>query len=167
VPLSIQVLMFALLLELGLADLKYRVVPAGEVFFFGAVLLALVYRRESPLYLIAVSLSVAYGMLLVPARLALPLLIWPPVWPALFIGYGVRKELLGRGDLLAMAGISALYSFDVAIAALIGTALWIRLWSKKHREPGAPSLIPLLPGMACGAGIGMILHFLVEPHLPV
>jgi len=39
-------------------------------------------------------------------------------------GYGRPQGITRKGDLFAIARISALYSLDVAIAAIIGTVLW-------------------------------------------
>lgn len=166
-PFSTQLLLVTLLVLLSLADLKYRVVPAVEIFFFGSILTALIYQSQNLLSLAAVVFSVAYGILLPPAGFALPLLFWPSTWPALFVSYGVRKELLGRGDLFAMGGITALYSPDVTLLALLGTIIWTRWWSNKYRKSSGAVVIPLMPGMVIGTILGIALHLFLKAHLPV
>ena len=104
-----QLLFLVELIFLGIADLKYRVAAAVEIFFFGSVLVAILY--QAPILQVgAAALSVAYGAAILPSGFVLPLLLWPLTWPSLMVGYGVRKELLGKGDLFAIGGISALYS---------------------------------------------------------
>ena len=164
-PPDIQILFFGWLVVLAAADWKYRVVPGCEVFFAGAVLLAVLCRSQSLLALGAGLLAVAYGALRMPAPFALPLLLWPPSWPTLLIGYGVRKEILGRADLFTIAGISALYPVDVALAALVGTALWIRFWPRQPHGHDPLPLIPLLPGMVIGAGLALICRALLDHPL--
>jgi len=162
-PLLItRVLLGLLLIFLGLADLKYRVAPAVEIFFFGSVLLAILYQSQSLLQIGAVTLSVAYGALALPGGVAVPLALLPFAWPSLLVGYGVRKALLGRGDLFAIAGISAMYSFDVAVVAILGTVFWARWWQKKYRSTSGTMLVPLLPGMAIGMVAGVGVHVLLS-----
>ena len=161
-PLFTQLILFILLVLLSLADLKYRVAPAVEIFFFGCIWVAIMYQSQNLIQIGAVVFSVAYGALLFPTAFALPLLLWPPTWPSLLIGYGVRKEMMGKSDLFAIGGISALYSLDVAIIALIGTVLWTRWWSKKFGNKQGITLIPLLPGMVIGMTIGIGFHLLLK-----
>jgi hypothetical protein len=174
-PLLAQLLLFSLLLLLSLADLKYRAAPAVEIFFIGCILIA--FTTQSLLHLGAVAFSVAYGVLWLPSSFALPLLLWPQAWPTLLIGYGVRKELMGKGDLFAIGGISALYSLDVVIIALIGTALWSRWWCRRYvrqypaslgvKDPIDITLVPLLPGMVMGTMVGVAFHLLLKSYLPL
>jgi hypothetical protein len=111
---------------------------------------------------------VAYGAAILPSGFAVLLLLWPPTWPSLVVGYGVRKELLGKGDLFAIGGISALYSLDVAIAAIIGTGLWARWWGRRYGKSGnGTTLIPLLPGMVIGVAVGMGFHLVLKSYLGV
>ena len=160
-----QLLFLVELIFLGIADLKYRVAAAVEIFFFGSVLVAILY--QAPILQVgAVALSVAYGAAILPSGFAMLLLWWPPTWPSLMVGYGVRKELLGKGDLFAIGGISALYSLDVAIAAIIGTVLWARWWGRRYGKSGnGTTLIPLLPGMVIGVAVGMGFHLFLRSYL--
>ena len=158
-----QLLLFVLLILLGIADLKYRVAPAVEIFFFGSVLVAILYQTQNLFQVGAVTLSVAYGAAILPGSFAMLLLLWPPTWPSLVVGYGVRKELLGKGDLFAIGGISALYSLDVAIIAILGTVLWARWWGNQYGKSGnGTTLIPLLPGMVIGMAAGVGLHLILR-----
>jgi hypothetical protein len=162
-----QLLFFVELIFLGIADLKYRVAAAVEIFFFGSVLVAILY--QAPILQVgAAALSVAYGAAILPSGFAVLLLLWPPTWPSLVVGYGVRKELLGKGDLFAIGGISALYSLDVAIAAIIGTMLWAKWWGNRYRKSGdGTTLIPLLPGMVIGVAVGMGFHLFLKSYFGV
>ena len=163
-----QLLFLVELIFLGIADLKYRVAAAVEIFFFGSVLVAILYQPQNLLQVGAVTLSVAYGAAILPSGFAVLLLWWPPTWPSLVVGYGVRKELLGKGDLFAIGGISALYSLDVAIAAILGTVLWARWWGNRYRNSGnGTTLIPLLPGMVIGVAVGMGLHLFLKSYFGV
>jgi len=88
-----QLLFFVELIFLGIADLKYRVAAAAEIFFFGSVLVAILY--QAPILQVgAAALSVAYGAAILPSGFAVLLLWWPPTWPSLVVGYGCAGCLL-------------------------------------------------------------------------
>ena len=89
--------------------------------------------------------------------LALPLLFYPPAWPVLLTGYGYRKGLLGRADLLAISGLACLLPLSAVLLALIGLEIWRRLWVR--RRAGS---IPALPGLL----LGILLFFLVRLIFP-
>jgi len=77
--------------------------------------------------------------------LAMPLLFYPPVWPVLFTGYGYRKGIIGRADLLAISGLACLFPFPAVLLSLLGLEVWRRLWIR--RQGGD---IPALPGLLLG-----------------
>jgi len=159
--LFIQLLFLSLLILLSLADLIYRVAPAVEIFFVGCVVAAILYQNQNLIQVGAITLSVAYGAAMLPTAAMIPLVLLPLTWPSLLVGYGVRKELIGRGDLFAIGGISVMFSLDITVVAIIGMVLWSRWWGRKFRNKSFPTLIPLLPGMVIGMIVGIGLHLLL------
>lgn len=139
------------MLIFSIADIKYRVIPAIEVVFFGVVLL--VVRDYDILQVAIVVLSVLFGVFpRIPKILGIALLFFPYAWPTLLFGYGVRKAIVGKADLYAVGIVSLLFTQDVAIAAVIGGYLSIKWWTKAWTQRP----IPLIPGMSLGvlAGLG-------------
>lgn len=143
-------LMLAGMLIFSFADLKYRVIPAIEVVFFGVVLLVV---RDYDIWQVGiVVLSVLFGVFpRVPTILGMTLLFFPYAWPTLMFGYGVRKAIVGKADLYAVGIVSLLFPQDVAIAAVVGGYLSIRLWAKAWKQRP----IPLIPGMSLGVLVGL------------
>jgi len=155
-------------LLLSLADLRYRVVPGVEYVFMGAVLIA---APTNPWGVCAVVLAVAWGGLPVhqtsgrqvswPNTLVLPLLFYPGAWPVLLTGSGVRKGLVGRGDLLAAGSLALVFPWPALILVLIGLEVWRRWWVRQSVRMVATSSctsLPALPGMC----LGIILYFGIE-----
>lgn len=127
----------------SLADLRYRLVPGIELFFLGTILLAL---PASPLQVGILLLACAWGLLShVPGWCAVPILFYPPSWPVLLTGYGYRKGIIGRADLLAIGGLACLFPLSAILLSLLGLEVWRRLWIR--RRPGS---IPALPGLLLG-----------------
>lgn len=127
----------------SLADLRYRLIPGVELFFVGALLLGL---PAAPVQVVLLLLTCAWGLFRTwPGWLALPLLCFPPAWPVLLAAYGYRKGLLGRADLLSIAGLACLFPLPVVLLCLLGLDLWRRFWSR--RRGGA---VPALPGLLLG-----------------
>ena len=125
------------------ADLRYRLVPGIEVFLFGTILLTL---PITPLQTGIVLLACAWGIFRnLSGWFAIPLLFYPPVWPVLFTGYGYRKGIIGRADLLAISGLACLFPLPAVLLSLLGLELWRRLWIR--RQIGS---IPALPGLLLG-----------------
>lgn len=138
----------------SLADLRYRLVPGIELFFFGTVLLAL---PSSPLRVGVVMFACVWGLLhQAPGWFVLPLLFYPPTWPVLLTGYGYRKGIIGRADLLALGGLACLLPLPAVLLALFGLDVWRRIWIRKHI--GA---IPALPGLL----LGILIFFVVQMFL--
>lgn len=146
-------------LLLSLADLRCRVVPGVEIVFLGVVLVAL---PDNPWAVCAVVLAVGWGWMPVqrfsggrtwPNALALPLLFYPPAWPVLLTGSGVRQGLVGRGDLLAAGSLALVFPWPALIPALIGLEVWQRWWVKHNHAS-----FPALPGMV----LGMVLYLCFE-----
>ena len=127
----------------SIADLKYRLVPGIELFFLGTILLTL---PSTPLQAGVILLACAWGVFRnLSGWFTLPLLFFPPTWPVLLTGYGYRKGLIGRADLLAISGLACLFPLPAVLLALLGLELWRRFWIR--RKTG---LIPALPGLLLG-----------------
>ena len=125
------------------ADLRYRLVPAIEIFFGAALILAL---PEAPLHVGLILLAFAWGWLRRwPSSLALLLLFYPPVWVVLLTGFGVRHGMIGKADLLALAGLACLFPWPALILAALGLEVWRRFWVRHKSGP-----VPALPGMLLG-----------------
>jgi hypothetical protein len=73
----------------------------------------------------------------------------------LFTGYGYRKGMIGRADLLAISGIACLFPFPAILLALIGLELWRRFWIRRNA-----GVVPALPGMFIGLLIYVIAGWL-------
>lgn len=131
------------------ADLRYRLVPGIEVFLFGTILLTF---PATPVHSVIVLLACLWGIFRNRSGwFAMPLLFYPPVWPVLFTGYGFRKGIIGRADLLAISGLACLFPLPAALLSLLGLELWRRLWIRRQRGD-----IPALPGLFLGL-IGYLL----------
>jgi hypothetical protein len=125
------------------ADLRYRLVPAIEIFFGAALILAL---PEVPIHVALILLAFAWGWLpRWPSFLALPLLFYPPAWVVLLTGFGVRHGIIGKADLLAVAGLACLFPWPALILAALGLEVWRRFWVWRRSGP-----VPALPGMLLG-----------------
>lgn len=125
------------------ADLRYRLVPGIEIFLLGTILLTLpITPAQTMLVLLACAWSVLRNL---PGWFAIPLLFHPPVWPVLLTGYGYRKGIVGRADLLAVSGLACLFPLPAVLLALLGLELWRRLWIRRQRGS-----IPVLPGLFLG-----------------
>ncbi|MEP0807257.1 MAG: hypothetical protein HRF47_17380 [Chloroflexota bacterium] len=127
----------------SLADLRYRLVPGIELFLLGTILLTL---PATPLQTGLILFACAWGLFRnISGWLALPLLFYPPAWPVLLTGYGYRKGLLGRADLLAISGLACLFPLPAILLSLFGLEIWRRIWIR--RQSGS---MPALPGMLLG-----------------
>lgn len=137
------------------ADLRYRLVPGIEVFLFGTILLTF---PATPIQTGIVLLACLWGIFRnLSGWFAIPLLFYPPVWPVLFTGYGYRKSIIGRADLLAISGLACLFPLPAVLLSLLGLELWRRLWVRRqHGE------IPALPGLL----LGLIVYLLLRLFLP-
>jgi hypothetical protein len=125
------------------ADLRYRLVPGIEIFLLGTVLLTL---PMNPFQTGLVLLACVWGLFSkVPGILSLPLLFYPPAWPVLLTGYGYRRGLIGRADLLAVSGLACLFPLPAVLLALLGLEVWRRVWVRRQAGP-----IPALPGLLLG-----------------
>jgi len=93
----------------------------------------------------------------------MPLLFYPFVWPVLFTGYGYRKGIIGRADLLAISGLACLFPFSAVLLSLFSLEVWHRLWVR--RKPGT---VPALPGMLVGILIYVAIQILcgISPTEP-
>lgn len=135
----------------SIVDLRTRLVPFIEAFFVIAVFFAF---PEGELHVTVLVLVVLWGLFhRIPARFALPFMFYPLSWPALLVGFGVRKQMIGRADLLAVAMIGLLFPFPAVIMALFGFEFWRRWWMTR----GNYGLIPALPGLFLGlAGYSLL-----------
>ena len=137
------------------ADLRYRLVPGIEVFLFGTILLTFPATPiQTGIVLLACLWSIFRNL---SGWFAIPLLFYPPVWPVLFTGYGYRKGIIGRADLLAISGLACLFPLPAVLLSLLGLELWRRLWIRRQQGN-----IPALPGLL----LGLILYLLLRLFLP-
>ena len=137
------------------ADLRYRLVPGIEVFLFGTILLTFPATPiQTGIVLLACLWSIFRNL---SGWFAIPLLFYPPVWPVLFTGYGYRKGIIGRADLLAISGLACLFPFPAVLLSLLGLELWRRLWIRRQQGN-----IPALPGLL----LGLIVYLLLRLFLP-
>jgi hypothetical protein len=133
------------------ADLRYRLVPGIEVFLLGTILLTLpITPLQTGIVLLACLWSILCNL---SGWFALPLLFYPPVWPVLLTGYGYRKGIIGRADLLAISGLACLFPLPAVLLSLFGLELWRRFWVQ--RQAGS---IPALPGMLMGLMIYIVMN---------
>lgn len=140
---STEIFAVAALALFSIADLRYRLVPAIELFFAAALILTL---PDAPLHVALILLAFAWGWLpRFPRRLAWLLLFYPPAWLVLLIGFGVRRNLIGKADLLAAAGLACIFSWPALILAALGFEIWRRFWLRY--KSGS---VPALPGMLLG-----------------
>ncbi len=137
------------------ADLRYRLVPGIEWFLLGTILLTF---PSHPIQSGLILLACGWGVLRnLSGWFALPLLFYPPAWPALLTGYGYRKGLIGRADLLAIAGLACLFPLPAILFSLLGLELWRRIWARRQSGP-----IPALPGMLLGLLSFLLLRLLLS-----
>ena len=133
------------------ADLRYRLVPGIEAFLIGTILLTI---PITPLQTTIILLACLWGIFRnLSGWFVLPLLFFPPVWPVLLTGYGYRKGIIGRADLLAISGLACLFPLPAVLLSLFGLELWRRFWVR--RQAGS---IPALPGMF----VGLVFYILME-----
>ncbi len=100
------------------ADLRYRLVPGIELFLFGTILLTF---PVTPIQTGIVILTCIWGVFRnILGWYALPLLFYPPAWPVLLAGYGYRRRLIGRADLLAISGLACLFPLPAVLLSLLG-----------------------------------------------
>ena len=136
----------------SLVDLRARVVPLIEVFFGIAAFVAF---PDDRVHVTAVILAVIWGTFRrIPARFLLPFLFYPPSWPTLLVGFGVRKQMVGQGDLFALAIVGVLFPFPAMIMSLLGFEVWRRWWVSR----GNCGLIPALPGLFLGLAAYSVAH---------
>lgn len=141
---SVQAISLFSFAMLSLVDLRIRVVPLIEVFFGIAVFLAF---PDAPLHVTVLILAVLWGIFRrIPSRFLLPFLFYPPSWPTLIVGYGVRKYMIGQADLFALAIVGVLFPFPAMIMSLLGFEVWRRWWVSR----GNCGLVPALPGLFLG-----------------
>jgi hypothetical protein len=143
----IQAISIISLAVFSIVDLRTRLVPFIEAFFVTAVIYTF---PEDRLHVTVLVLAVVWGLFRrIPARFALPFLFYPISWPALLVGFGVRKQLIGRADLFAVAMIGLLFPFPAVIMSLFGVEFWRRWWMSR----GNYGLIPALPGLFLGLAV--------------
>ncbi len=145
----------------SLVDLRTRLVPLIEVFFALAMFVAF---PENKLHVTVLLLAVLWGLFRrIPARFMLPFLFYPPAWPAVLIGFGVRKQMVGRADLFALGIIGFLFPLPAVIMSLLGFEFWRRWWMKR----GNCGLIPAMPGLFLGLAMYSLYQISVSHLLPV
>ena len=137
------------------ADLRYRLVPAIEIFFLASLFIA---ASGSLPQVLAIVLAVAWGIFAsLPGFLVIPALFFPPAWVLLLTGFGVRRGVIGKADLLALAGIASLFPWTAMVLAVLGVELWRRWWRRRYPSDG---LSPALPGMLLGLSVFSLAQWL-------
>ena len=137
------------------ADLRYRLVPGIELFLFGTILIA---APVTPIQTVIVLLACAWGVLRNSSGLyTVPLLFFPSAWPVLLSGYGYRKSLIGRADLLAISGLACLLPLPAVILSLLGLEVWRRFWVRRRAGP-----IPALPGLLLGLLAFLFIQLILQ-----
>ncbi len=137
------------------SDLRYRLVPGIELFFFGTILLTF---PATPIQTGVILLACVWGVVRnLSGWFALPLLFYPPAWPVLLTGYGYRRGLIGRADLLAISGLACLFPLPAVLLSLLGLEVWRRIWIR--RQVGS---IPALPGLLLGLLAFLLLRLLFQ-----
>jgi hypothetical protein len=136
------------------ADLRYRLVPGIELFFLGTILLTV---PSTLMQTAIILLACAWGIFKnISGWFTLPLLFYPPAWPVLLTGYGYRKGVIGRADLLAVSGLACLFPLSAVLLSLLGLELWRRLWIRRRM-----GLIPALPGLLLGLLAFLFLRLVI------
>jgi hypothetical protein len=154
---TIAVFSFAIL---SIVDLRTRLVPFIEAFFVVAAILAFPAAR---LHVAVLVLAVVWGLFRrIPSRFALPFLFYPWSWPALLVGTGVRKQIIGRADLFAIAMIGFFFPFPAVIMSLLGFEFWRRWWMRR----GNCGLIPAIPGLFLGLAAYSLFQISLSELLP-
>jgi len=106
-----------------------------HLFFFIASFL--IGASEDLLRVGAVSLALAWSLFKpIPLWIALPGLLDPASWGLFLAGSGARSRMIGRADLLGIAGVAAVFSWPGVVMALLGVEGWRRLYI---RHSGMPS----------------------------
>lgn len=153
IDVVVELLLIIALVLFSLADLRHRVVPGIQVFFFGAVLLSVF---SNPLGVAAIVLVVAWGSRSLYPHLIWPTLLNPVAWPVLLTGFGVRHGVIGKADLLAIGGIACIFPWQAVVLSILGVEVWRRWWVRHHNGP-----IPALPGML----LGLMLYLATKAFL--
>jgi hypothetical protein len=136
------------------ADLRYRLVPGIELFFLGTILLTV---PSTLMQTAIILLACAWGIFKnISGWFTLPLLFYPPAWPVLLTGYGYRKGVIGRADLLAVSGLACLFPLPAVLLSLLGLELWRRFWIRRRN-----GLIPALPGLLLGLLAFLFLRLVI------
>jgi hypothetical protein len=129
----------------SLVDIRVRRAPLIDFVFYLCLLRV---APTSPWHALAVCAAVAWGAFnVVPGFLAIPLLVlYPPSWPLLLVGYGTRSLVVGRADLFALGIIGLLFPFPAQVIALLGFEAWRRFWARNGRF----GFLPAIPGLFIG-----------------
>ena len=138
------------------SDLRYRLVPGIEAFFLAAVLIGAPAAPFNAALIIAACAWGCFGQ--TSGFLVLPLLFYPPAWPVLLTAYGVRRDLIGRADLLVVAGLACLFPWPALVMAMLSLEFWRRWWVRRQVGP-----VPALPGLL----LGILAYLLIRLVIPI
>lgn len=143
----------------SLVDLRTRLVPFIEVFFGIAAYLAF---PDNRLHVTIIILAVIWGIYRrIPSHFLLPFLLYPPSWPTLVVGFGVRNKMIGQGDLFSLAIIGLLFPFPAVILSILGFELWRRWWISR----GNCGLMPAVPGLFLGLSAYSVIQIAISHFL--
>ena len=136
---------FALLVLSALEDIEYLSVP--QVYLYLALALSTVYGLRHAHYAAVAFAFLALGWTYrrLPALVLLLLAAYPPAWPLVVLGAGKREEIVGEGDLLAVAALF-LVSPWAGWAGFAGLVVFWRLSKRRSTLWG-----PAIPGVLVGA----------------
>ena len=136
---------FVLLILSALEDVRYLSAP--QMYLYLALALGAVYGLQRAHYALVffVVLALLWAYRYIPGWSLVLLVVYPPVWPLVILGAGMREAIVGDGDLLTAATVSFLSPW-AALGSLVGLLLFWRL-QKRRRALWYPAI----PGVLMGA----------------
>lgn len=140
----------------AIVDLRSRCIPFIDIFF---VLTGLYIFPDKPWQVIALAVLVIWGLSRrLPLWLAFPFFLYPNGWPTLLVGFGVRKQMIGKADLFAIGIIALLFPVAAMITALFGFSFWRSWWLRR----GNSGFVPAIPGLFFGLAIYSIVWSVIQ-----
>ena len=136
---------FVLLISSALEDIKYLSAP--QMYLYLALALGVAYglRHAHYMLVVFVILALLWAYRYIPGWALVLLVVYPPVWPLVILGAGMREAIVGDGDLLTAATVSLLSPW-AGLGSLVGLLLFWRLLKQRHAL-----WYPAIPGVLMGA----------------